>query len=645
MKHGLYDAIKIVDTIARGEIGQPYGVPLGLRVDITLDDHQAVISLYREKESESWVLSGYKIDERLDAKGRGSDLSSATQFDPIRTREELGAILSSESKIDEIFGKYKENASKVVDENGEPMVVYHGTSEDFDVFDRSKSRANMDIQGNFFSPWEEDARGYGSNVRAFFLDIKNPADERAGYGALNRYKGRNGAGIQAREYLIEQGYDGVNNGNEEYITFEANQIKSATDNNGDFSRENDDVRFRVSAEEYLTRYNAQRAESDRQVEKMETILSALKDAGFNVGYNGFHISRSITDWGVSTYIQGSHGVKIRLSDHRFTSHRRFLGEKVIEFDTPAESVVEYVKAIDAKLKERDAIIEAQREQEKERKRLLDEKWDRIKGSFEGYYFVSNDTGTYKHYEEIEREGNKVGLLQKAFVDPNGKIAEDKWRYEWAEKGKNPYGKKKPSYEWLEAYNEELNDVETTRFRMANDTRRYNKRTVEKGFGGIWIDDKEEFAKFAKAVKNYAFEEDGEGVCYTDNYFYAYYRNIDGEVIPFVLIYLNAEDSQELVNSIRQHYDGSIREEVKQRVNRIIEGFGSDEGSSDISYDDRDNSETSTPHRKVVNDIFRKGRYLDSPRLYVKGKRVDGREKRGVDEQTRFRNAETFAEAE
>lgn len=41
----------------------------------------------------------------------------------------------------EYFGDWindPENASKVVDENGEPLVVYHGTTHDFDVFDPSK---------------------------------------------------------------------------------------------------------------------------------------------------------------------------------------------------------------------------------------------------------------------------------------------------------------------------------------------------------------------------------------------------------------------------------------------------------------------------------------------------------------------------
>ncbi len=128
-------------------------------------------------------------------------------------------------------------------------MVYHGTREDFTVFDITKGRANMDVQGMFFSPWSDDARGYGDNVRAFFLNIKNPADEKTGYRALNKYEGQNEAGVKAREYLVSSKYDGINNGNEEYVAFNPNQIKSATDNIGTFDPANDNIRFRSIASE------------------------------------------------------------------------------------------------------------------------------------------------------------------------------------------------------------------------------------------------------------------------------------------------------------------------------------------------------------------------------------------------------------
>lgn len=117
--------------------------------------------------------------------------------------------------------------SKIRNEDGQLVAVYHGSDADFTVFDRSKTRANMDIQGNFFSPWEIDAGGYGGNVRKFYLNITNPAPEGIAYKALNKFKGQNGAGIKAREYLESLGYDGVNNGDEEYIAFYPEQIKLA----------------------------------------------------------------------------------------------------------------------------------------------------------------------------------------------------------------------------------------------------------------------------------------------------------------------------------------------------------------------------------------------------------------------------------
>ena len=86
---------------------------------------------------------------------------------------------------------------------------------------------------------------------------------------------------------------------------------------------------------------------------------------------------------------------------------------------------------------------------------------------------------------------------------------------------------------------------------SNDIPRLNKHRIEKIFGGIWIEGKEEFAKFVSPVNNYAFEENGEGIAYTDDYFYAYYLNIDRQVRPFASVYLNSLESQNLVNQVRQ----------------------------------------------------------------------------------------------
>lgn len=130
--------------------------------------------------------------------------------------------------------------SMIRDDDGNLLVVYHGTDQEFTVFDRTKGRSTMDIQGMFFSPWEIDAGGYGGNVGAYYLNITNPASEAQGYAALNRFKGENYAGLKARDYLESLGYDGVDNSGEEYIAFRADQIKLISNKN---PTSNPDIRF------------------------------------------------------------------------------------------------------------------------------------------------------------------------------------------------------------------------------------------------------------------------------------------------------------------------------------------------------------------------------------------------------------------
>ena len=155
--------------------------------------------------------------------------------------------------------------------------------------------------------------------------------------------------------------------------------------------------------------------------------------------------------------------------------------------------------------------------------------------------------------------------------------------------------------------------------------RYNRRTIEEGFGGIWIDNKQEFAKFVSAVKNYAFEEDGEGIAYTDNYFYAYYVNNENVAIPFARVFLNAEESQSVVTQvIEELQDVGTHERIKEYFNRSIERAWHIQNAD--NGDDGNNS--SLPNRRRVgkldSNLLRKGKYYDRPSLYVKTQRADTR---------------------
>lgn len=146
----------------------------------------------------------------------------------------------------EWFGDWEndpENASKVVDENGEPRVVYHLTSEQFTKFDLAKSRSQSDVQGFFFSSGIEDWSAMGDEKMAVFLNLRNPVDK----PIVDQSK--NYAGVAAREDLLKAGNDGAISFDEdeseeiEYLVLSPSQIKSATDNAGAFDKENDDIRF------------------------------------------------------------------------------------------------------------------------------------------------------------------------------------------------------------------------------------------------------------------------------------------------------------------------------------------------------------------------------------------------------------------
>ena len=170
------------------------------------------------------------------------------------------------------FGDWEkdpQNASKVVDENGEPRVVYHGTYGDFTVFDKAKigSATDYGIWGRGFYFTNMENTPYGNKKLALFLNIRNPfifndyksAEEIGDY--LNIWDGNfheddrfgifrpyaTGA-AQIADSAQERGHDGliaVLGKWTEYIAFEPNQIKSATDNRGTFDPKNSDITFSV----------------------------------------------------------------------------------------------------------------------------------------------------------------------------------------------------------------------------------------------------------------------------------------------------------------------------------------------------------------------------------------------------------------
>lgn len=214
-----------------------------------------------------WIVSEYKtkkdiVSQELNIPQKsGPQLTSMTPLDNdvfdnsipqknagVKGKSKKSYVDSDGDELSADQAKYFKK-SKIRDSEGHLLKVYHGTDKDFTVFDRTKGRSTMDIQGSFFSPWEIDAGGYGPKVRAYYLNITNPAPESIAYRVLNRFKGQNDAGVRAREALERMGYDGVNNGDEEYIAFYPEQIK-LIDNKTPTT--DPDTRYSYAGTAYLT---------------------------------------------------------------------------------------------------------------------------------------------------------------------------------------------------------------------------------------------------------------------------------------------------------------------------------------------------------------------------------------------------------
>lgn len=257
-------------------------------------------------------------------------------------------------KDTKLFDLLTNNASKIVDENGEPLVVYHGANSKFNVFKPemrgSNTEASSAREGFFFTDKKEiadwfrntaemkNASGYDTFAEQAVQQLRDEADpqkiedwlyvnideyEEENMSALpfedklkivedffrdrlnGYYSNMDELGRDLREWGVElgrtmpvflnvknpvideeerdyvngkvenamtdvitsaksEGRDGVvfksiierPGKSAQYVVFSPNQIKSATENNGEFSNDNPDIRFR-------TAYHGSKADFDK----------------------------------------------------------------------------------------------------------------------------------------------------------------------------------------------------------------------------------------------------------------------------------------------------------------------------------------------------------------------------------------------
>lgn len=276
--------------------------------------HPDAFSLYRRLAGEVEARnaerrSGLSLEERL--RTLLANTEDVAEQDKIYLEKNTADLPLSREEDSAAFQKWFAD-SKVVDAEGKPLVVYHGSPNDFTVFSYKFNNSNgqADGRGFYFTDNRSYAEGYqsdGGKLFEVYLSLQNPlnpkeltitkpelrkiinaidpdgdgisnyAEDSRGYpgsawrnraldSAVNAIydSSENDADIIGELYssfgggtVLEEvrrisGYDGFmtrnENGDTVYVVFSPTQIKSATENVGTFDPENPDIRFSESGQ-------------------------------------------------------------------------------------------------------------------------------------------------------------------------------------------------------------------------------------------------------------------------------------------------------------------------------------------------------------------------------------------------------------
>ena len=245
------------------------------------DRQKVTMDAINSSDNIRFSLKAEKEKILADAKANGTYMTAPNGEKTKLDAEQWATVRTANFK--NWFGDWEndpENASKVVDENGEPLVVYHGTTNDetksvwnektksydtshepFTVFKREVD--GLPNSGLFFNSSEDNAYEYGYNNYAVYLSAKNPLviDCKGSLYNSIKHDGKTMDTYDWANWAEENGYDGVifknikdgvdygsmQDTTDDYVVFKSNQIKSAENNNGDFSADNNDIRFSLKS--------------------------------------------------------------------------------------------------------------------------------------------------------------------------------------------------------------------------------------------------------------------------------------------------------------------------------------------------------------------------------------------------------------
>lgn len=152
--------------------------------------HIVGISVVEKSDEDNFVPSYTRIDKNFLRKGIATKMynevdkylkeklhPSSTQTYPAR---ELWKKRLSKTQLESVDDNFKSwfNGSKILDKEGNPLIVYHGTDKTFDKFDASKGAQNIIWFTNDKSSIENGSAGAAGSgkIMNLYISLKNPAN-------------------------------------------------------------------------------------------------------------------------------------------------------------------------------------------------------------------------------------------------------------------------------------------------------------------------------------------------------------------------------------------------------------------------------------------------------------------------------------
>ena len=312
---GMNNGLRIDSNAITSVYGKNYSISKVLHDAIDQENKGVFRLYYLDQNKATALLRGAKVPmPKMPATYDGGFIHSLTDpGSPVKSRI---SDATQSQQFKRWFGDWQNNpkaASKVVNADGTPMIMYHGSPAQFTIFDKKKAKSSGQYgRGFYFTNSQSHAGTYGQQY-SVYLNIRNPLEHgrvtvsRAqvqkfvenvaenedysieNYGTydvdaiINTIMGKSkavdafqviqdinataiGDMVEATELFNQVAgtdFDGIVVPTET-VAFYPNQIKSATDNIGTFDGSNPDIR-----------YSSQETDADAEGFKDYDIVSAV----------------------------------------------------------------------------------------------------------------------------------------------------------------------------------------------------------------------------------------------------------------------------------------------------------------------------------------------------------------------------------